>query len=78
MNPAGNNATLSFSVNGQQFMLQPGFKQDLMGGAGTVVTFDRGGGLGTASYTLSGGTYTFTATPNGWELFRTAPTLQGP
>lgn len=77
MNPAANNATLSFSVNGQQFSLAPGFKQDLTGGAGTVISFDRGEGRGVATYTLFGGEYTFTPTANGWELFRTSTVFPG-
>jgi hypothetical protein len=70
VNPATTGATLSYTLNGQQFGLQPGSMEEV--GTASVIEFDRGNRLGIARYTLDGGTYTFTAGSNGgWDLVRT-------
>ncbi len=70
VNPATTGVTLSYSLNGQQFALQPGSMEEV--GTASVIEFDRGNGQGIARYTLDGGTYTFTAGSNGgWDLVRT-------
>jgi hypothetical protein len=70
VNPATTGTTLSYTLNGQQFGLQPGSVEQV--GTVSVIEFDRGNGLGTARYTLDGGTYTFTAgSHGGWDLVHT-------
>ena len=70
VNPATTGTTLSYTLNGQQFGLQPGSMEQV--GTASVVEFDWGNGLGIARYTLDGGTYTCTAGSNGgWDLVHT-------
>jgi hypothetical protein len=70
VNPATTGATLTYTLNGQQFGLQPGSMEEV--GAASVIQFDRGNGLGVVRYTLDCGTYIFTAGSNGgWDLVRT-------
>lgn len=73
LNPASNEATLSFTVNGQRYTVPPGRHQDLPAAAGQVIEFHRGGDRGSARYLLHGGLYTFTPTDQGWELYHTSP-----
>lgn len=75
LNPASNEAALSFTVNGQRYSVPPGHHQDLPAAAGQVIEFHRGGNRGPARYSLQGGLYTFTPTDQGWELYHTSPTL---
>ena len=70
VNPASNGATLAFQVNGQPYTLAPGTQQEVLAGPGAEIAFGRGGPLGVARYSLSGGVYDFTPTPGGWELFQ--------
>ena len=74
VNPASTHVTLSFTVNGQSYSLAPGMKQDLTISPGDTISFDRGGALGTATYSLNPAIYTFAASSNGWELFQQALT----
>lgn len=75
LNPASNEATLSFTVNGQRYTVPPGRHQDLPAAAGQVIEFDRGGDRGPTRYSLHGGLYTFTPTDQGWELYHTSPAI---
>ena len=68
INPATNDATLSFAVGGQIYTLQAGESKDVDTTSGNEIQFDRGNG-DTARYSLSDGAYTFGATPSGWELY---------
>ena len=77
VNPASTGVTLSFTVNSQSFSLASGMKQDLTISPGDAISFDRGGSLGTATYSLNPAIYTFAATSNGWELYQTALTPPG-
>jgi hypothetical protein len=77
VNPASTGVTLSFSVNSQTYSLAAGMKQDLTISPGDTVSFDRGGNLGTATYSLNPAVYTFAATSNGWELYQQALTPPG-
>jgi hypothetical protein len=72
VNPAATNATISFSIDGQSYSLPPGKTHlySLRAGADSPIEFGRGGGFGDARYTLNSGTYTFAATPKGWNLFQ--------
>jgi hypothetical protein len=70
VNPATTGVALSYTLNGQQFGLQPGTMEQV--GTASVIQFDRGNGLGIARYTLDCGTYTFTAGSNGgWDIVHT-------
>jgi len=77
VNPASTGVTLSFIVNGQSYSLAPGMKQDLTIGPGDTISFDRGGNLGTATYSLNQGTYDFAASSHGWELYQQPLTPSG-
>jgi hypothetical protein len=79
-NPATNSATLNFQVDGAAYSLAPGETRDFDVSVPHVVQFDRGGGAGMARYSLTSGTYTFTPTAQGWELYHRAhePTLAEP
>ena len=70
VNPANSGATLSFIINGQSYSLAPGMKQDLNVSPGSTVSFDRGGNLGTATYSLNQALYSFAPSNHGWELFQ--------
>ncbi len=58
-----------YNVNSDQFSMTPDYTQALPGGSTWAVEFDRGGSLGKAKYGLSDGTYAFTPTDTGWELY---------
>jgi hypothetical protein len=70
VNPAENQDALTFSINGQPYELKAGQQQEFTGRTPRVITFDRGNGRDVARYSLADGTYTFTPTQNGWELYR--------
>jgi hypothetical protein len=53
----------------QNFTMKPKFSQALPKGVTWVATFDRGGDYGQARYQLEEGTYKFTPTKIGWELY---------
>ena len=61
-------STVGYVVDNQSYSLDPQFFQAFRGKSGTV-SFDRGTG-DNASYTVTPGTYEFTATQKGWELYR--------
>ena len=61
---------INYSVNGRGFTMQPTFCQHLPAGQTWTVTFDRGGPFGRARYGLAAGTYRFTPTEKGWDLFQ--------
>lgn len=70
--PAGSRGTINYSINDNHYVAQPGLKQKLAAlpnGRGWLVEFDRGGTFGTEAYTLAPGTYYFTATDRGWQLY---------
>jgi len=59
-----------YSANGNPFSMAPTFEQTLDGGQTWIVEFDRGGGAGTARYSLAAGTYNFKQSDKGWELYQ--------
>jgi hypothetical protein len=64
---------VNYTISGRPYACDPGFMQPLTAGQVWPVAFDRGGTFGRASYSISvEGTYTFTLTDKGWELFRQA------
>ncbi len=58
-----------YNVNSDQFSMTPDYRQLLPGGSTWAVEFDRGGTHGKAKYGISNGTYAFTPTDTGWELY---------
>jgi len=73
VNPAMNETALSFVVGSQTYTLQAGESKVVDTTSGNELQFDRGNG-DTARYTLTDGTYSFGATPTGWELYHGNPT----
>jgi hypothetical protein len=73
INPASSRATINYNLNGNHYVAQPGMQQKLAAlrnGRGWLVEFDRGENFGSAAYTLAAGTYQFTPTDRGWQLYR--------
>ena len=58
-----------YNVNSDQFSMTPDYRQVLPGDDIWAVEFDRGGAHGKAKYGISNGTYAFTPTDAGWELY---------
>jgi hypothetical protein len=70
LNPAGNEAALTYALNGESRSLQAGTQETvtLSSAEGTVITFGRGNGS-EATYTLSGGNaYEFYSKDAVWEI----------
>jgi hypothetical protein len=55
-------------LDGNSFTIDPGSSQELSGKESWLIQFERGGNNGSARYTLTDGTYTFSITNKGWEL----------
>lgn len=68
-NPANSRGTINYNINGHHYVAEPGMVQRLQPGERWTIEFDRGGDFGKAVYTLSPGTYWFTPTDLGWQLF---------
>ena len=60
---------INYNVNSDQFTMTPDYQQVLPGGQTWKIEFDRGGDHGKAKYGIADGTYGFTPTDNGWELY---------
>ena len=73
VNPAENQSTLAYAINGQPFTLQAGASQPLDATPEMTIEFDRGLSAGTARYPLTAGTYTFASTDEGWDLVSGSP-----
>jgi hypothetical protein len=69
-NPAANNLTLSYSLDGMAYAIAPGYRQELREDRAWVIQFSRGTNLNEARYSLRSGLYTFTGTNHGWDLYR--------
>jgi hypothetical protein len=73
VNPGSSRGTINYNLNGNHYVAQAGMKQKLAAlpnGPAWVIEFDRGDKFGPASYKLSPGTYYFTPTDLGWQLYR--------
>ena len=64
-----NDSDVGFVLETETFTLKPNFFQAFAELRQATITFDRGNGTH-AQYTITEGTYEFTATHNGWELYR--------
>ncbi|MGC3969715.1 MAG: hypothetical protein QM775_21005 [Pirellulales bacterium] len=69
VNPKSSRATINYNVNGNHYIMEPGMAQRLPGGADWVVEFDRGQSFGPAAYTLGPGTFYFTPSDQGIQLY---------
>jgi len=65
-----NGTAINYSLNGNNYTIQPGQTQRITNDRQWVVEFDRGTGQGTGRYTLSEGRFKFKSTDQGWELVR--------
>ena len=76
-NPATNNVTLSYTLDGIAYTIPPGYSQELREDRAWVIQFSRGENLDQAQYGLQTGLYSFTGTDHGWELYHSElPTSQ--
>lgn len=70
VNRGKNNATVNYNLNGTHYVMEPGMAQRLEADRNWVIEYDRGQSEGPAAYTLATGTYHFTPSDMGWQLFR--------
>jgi hypothetical protein len=70
VNPAGNKATLNYTLNGAAYAIPPGYSQEIEEDRDWVIEFSRGANLADVQYSLQSGVYTFVLTDKGWELSR--------
>ncbi len=73
INPASSRGTINYNINGNHYVAQAGMQQKLaalQNGLNWTIEYDRGEKFGPATYTLAPGTYRFTPTDRGWELYR--------
>jgi hypothetical protein len=69
-NPATNNVTITYTLDGTAYTIQPGYSQNLREDRAWVIQFSRGANLEQAQYGLHSGMYSFTSTDHGWDLYR--------
>lgn len=69
INPSSSGATVNYQLNGETYRMEPGMSQRLQP-ANWSIEFDRGGAMGASEYRLGPGTYAFTPTGTGWELYK--------
>jgi len=75
-NPDDSGGALSYVLAGSYpYTIEAGYAQVLTGKPSWLIEFDRGGSFGSASYDLGPGSYTFTVTEKGWELYNTLFTV---
>lgn len=70
MNPSSSRGTINYNLNGNHYVMEPGMVQKLPPTRRWVIEFDRGQSFGSAAYTLQPGTYHFTPTDQGWQLYK--------
>jgi hypothetical protein len=70
VNPPTSRGTVTYAINGNRYVSEPGMGQHLQPAQEWIVQYDRGEGFGTTSYTVTDGTYYFTPTDRGWELYK--------
>jgi hypothetical protein len=72
-NPTSTRGTVNYNLNGNHYVSKAGMQQRLTetsNGRPWVIEFDQGGNFGRAIYTLQSGTFYFTPTDRGWQLYR--------
>jgi hypothetical protein len=70
MNPRKHGETIRYVLNGEEYIMRPGTSQRLQKGRPWRIEYDRGADSGVATYTLSDGTYVWTPTEHGWQLYK--------
>lgn len=70
VSPKENVAQIRYSLNEHNYTIEPGQTQNLTNDRDWIISFDRGLGNGMVEYTLASGTYRFTMTDKGWEVYR--------
>jgi hypothetical protein len=70
VNPPTSRATVNYNINGTRYVMEPGMGQRLQPAPQWVIEYDRGEGIGLATYTMTDGTYYFTPTDKGWQLYK--------
>ena len=70
INPRKHGETIRYLLNGEEYIMRPGTSQRLPTGRPWRIEYDRGANAGVAQYSLSNGTYTWTPTERGWQLFK--------
>lgn len=70
LNPRRHGETIRYLLNGEQYIMRPGTSQRLKTGRRWRIEYDRGASAGVAEYTLSDGTYIWTPTERGWQLYK--------
>ncbi len=68
-NPATTGVAIRYAIDGRELMIESGESTDLDVTEGSVITFNRGEGLGDARYGLGRGIYDFAFTEAGWEVY---------
>ncbi len=72
VDPQDSGGSVNYTLDGTAYTIDPGTVQQGSGAGPWLVEFDRGvEGSGAARYLLTSGTYTFTLTDKGWELYNT-------
>ena len=69
VNPSKSGATLTYTLDGHDFTIPPGYSQTFRADRAWVIQFSRGANLDQARYGLESGLYEFAHTNHGWELF---------
>ncbi len=72
VNPSTSRGTINYNINGNHYVAEPGMTQKLAAlpnGRAWIIEYDRGQTFGPAAYSLSPGTYHFTPTDLGWQLY---------
>ncbi len=67
-NPAANDSSISYLLNGASYTMQAGYQQPLASGTTWSISFDQGNGRGTQTQTLGNGTYEFAVEGDGWII----------
>lgn len=69
-NPRKHGETIRYVLNGEEYIMRPGTSQRLRTGQSWRVEYDRGANAGSAQYSLTNGTYVWTPTDRGWQLYK--------
>jgi hypothetical protein len=69
INPKTTGASVRYVLNGSAYTMEPGMSQTLPASGNWSIEFDRGS-VGFSRYVLPAGTYRFSPTETGWELYR--------
>jgi hypothetical protein len=71
VNPQDSGGAVNYALDGHAYTIEPGSTQDMTVQGPCLVEFDRGNDGASARYSLTSGSYTFTVTDKGWELYNT-------